>query len=266
MANSDCKNILNLIPLYIDNMLSDEEKDIVSRHLDCCCNCKKEFEFIKSIVVTSKDIPQVDLPQDFHKNLIIKAENAARAKKAKRYLMLRRIGAGVATAAVVALSVVTFTDLNITQKAQNPDQYVTPNVSDTPFSFIAPNRVTDDSHIENDKTSLNSDVIKTSKAKESEPADSYVNHKDVNILNDNEDAVSAELSVVTEADEYTIATVTVSDENRGEVLELLLHYEKDDVGYIIPDIEKALEELKKLEADIEITTTDTISQNYVVLK
>ena len=49
MAKSECTNILNLIPLYIDNMLSDEENDIVCEHIKECASCRGEYEFLKSI-------------------------------------------------------------------------------------------------------------------------------------------------------------------------------------------------------------------------
>ena len=68
MAKSDCENILNLIPLYIDNMLSKEESDIVCRHIEECASCKEEYEFLKSIMGT--ELPGIEVPDDFHDRLM----------------------------------------------------------------------------------------------------------------------------------------------------------------------------------------------------
>ena len=40
MANQECEKIRKLLPLYIDNMLSDKECDEVLKHLDKCPDCK----------------------------------------------------------------------------------------------------------------------------------------------------------------------------------------------------------------------------------
>ena len=46
MENTDCEKILNLIPLYVDDMLTESEKEEVVRHLKVCANCKKEYTHI----------------------------------------------------------------------------------------------------------------------------------------------------------------------------------------------------------------------------
>ena len=76
MAKSECTNILNLIPLYIDNMLSDEENDIVCEHIKECASCRGEYEFLKSIMAGAESLPEIEVPKDFHETLM----NKVRAK------------------------------------------------------------------------------------------------------------------------------------------------------------------------------------------
>ena len=81
MANQECEKIRKLLPLYIDNMLSDKECDEVLKHLDKCPDCKNEYNYLKAIIGTAKEIPQKELSQDFHKNLMEKVKTKSQKKK-----------------------------------------------------------------------------------------------------------------------------------------------------------------------------------------
>lgn len=263
MANSDCKNVLNLIPLYIDNMLSDQETDMIYRHLDSCESCKKEFEIMNSLMGKTKNLPQVDVPTDFHKNLMTKVEPLARAKKAKRYLALRRLGTGVAVAAVIALSVVAFNNLSTPQNSTDPDRYIksSPDVSENPTNKIVPESKQSTIY-ENEISSDITDVqtLKPEMVLEkdfSSGGGSSAVPKTDEIL---------EIKLDDESQSYTIATITVPDESLGEVLELLSSYEKDDKGYIIPDIKPILRKLAESGITVDAVTSDTITKNYIIIK
>ena len=43
MNAPNCKDILNLIPLYIDNILDSKEKDLVNEHINSCQKCREEL-------------------------------------------------------------------------------------------------------------------------------------------------------------------------------------------------------------------------------
>lgn len=125
MAKSDCTNILNLIPLYIDNMLSEEEHDIVCEHIAGCSDCRKEYEMMKSIMVSAGSLPEIDVPEGFHENLMEKIRVAAKdAPKRRTLIPWRRATGFVAAAAVVALSVVSYLSLDRNNGAANPDLYL----------------------------------------------------------------------------------------------------------------------------------------------
>lgn len=44
--NNKCEIINDLLPLYIDNVCSDESKQLVEEHLKICNNCRKEYELL----------------------------------------------------------------------------------------------------------------------------------------------------------------------------------------------------------------------------
>ena len=43
-----CKIICDLLPLYIDDVCSDETKKLVERHLEICSACRSEYEKMKA--------------------------------------------------------------------------------------------------------------------------------------------------------------------------------------------------------------------------
>lgn len=44
---NDCSIVRDLLPLYVEDMVSDETAQFVSEHLNACTDCKKEFEAMK---------------------------------------------------------------------------------------------------------------------------------------------------------------------------------------------------------------------------
>jgi len=43
-----CEIIKDLLPNYIENVLSKEGKELVGNHIDSCIHCRKEYEVISS--------------------------------------------------------------------------------------------------------------------------------------------------------------------------------------------------------------------------
>ena len=43
-----CKIICDLLPMYIDEVCSDETKEVVEEHLETCSECRREYEQMKA--------------------------------------------------------------------------------------------------------------------------------------------------------------------------------------------------------------------------
>lgn len=275
MENTDCEKILNLIPLYVDDMLTKSEKEEVIRHLKHCANCKKEFEYISGLVSTAAEIPEISLPDDFHKNLMLKVEKKARAKKAKRYLTLRRVGTGAVAAAVLALSVVAFSNVDNKGNEKNPDQYLLSEseISKNPISKeIEDLQQPVDTQKKNEKSNRK-DVTYNEAQKENNITDSektninesFAGNESVG-FQDKKDDVQSVLAVETDEETaHTVATVSVEENAKEKVLKILSDYEKDEVGYRVSDIKKIIETLKDLGATVVIEENTKMTQNYIVV-
>lgn len=61
MNKMNCNIVKDILPLYADNVVSEETKTLVEEHLPNCCDCKKELSLLKSnletpeVVITEKD-------------------------------------------------------------------------------------------------------------------------------------------------------------------------------------------------------------------
>ncbi len=64
-----CEHIIELISLYIDGELSDAEKHQFEEHINSCIKCKEEFDCQMEIINLCKNIEDVELPEDFNKQL-----------------------------------------------------------------------------------------------------------------------------------------------------------------------------------------------------
>lgn len=55
MSKVTCNVIKDVLPLYVDGILSDDTSRIVAEHLEQCSECKKTYEDMKSAVVIPVD-------------------------------------------------------------------------------------------------------------------------------------------------------------------------------------------------------------------
>lgn len=266
MAKSDCKNILNLIPLYIDNMLSEEETDIVARHLETCEHCRNEYEFIATLTKETKKLNEIEVSSDFHKNLMAKAEQKARTKKSRKFILLRRAGAGVCAAAVIALCVVTYNGLNKHQESTNPDEYISPTsgVSQNPVKLTneAPNTQSDVSAPKTQSTPIETPQKTVETPPEVAEAPSGGGSSAAPV----EEACPSAISLDDTVSTYTVATVTTNEDNRDAIEQILSRYEKDETGYKVADINPLLLQLAEMGATVETRTDSTVTQNYIILE
>lgn len=141
MAKLKCTNILPLIPLLADDALSAAESDRLKKHLSVCPACRREFDLYRTMKHTTASLSSPQLSSNFHENLMktIKEEAATQSKRTstlRPHLRRRTMGyvATAAAAAVVALSVVTLSQVSFfgtpgISPSDNPDDFVTPQVT-----------------------------------------------------------------------------------------------------------------------------------------
>ncbi|MBR4874320.1 MAG: zf-HC2 domain-containing protein [Clostridia bacterium] len=253
MAKSDCENILNLIPHYIDNMLSKEESDIVCRHIDNCASCKEEYEFLKSIMGTK--LSEIEVPDGFHERLMANVKKTSKTPQ-KRIYLNRRIISGVAAAAVIALSVVSYLNLGNEDISQNPDDFVAPVKTEAPVS---------DEPVDEEPTQGRA-YIAPKQSSGPLPATENVDTQE-----SNQEEYAGEDTPIAAfflCEEYCIIYVTVDETELIKAHEILENCEKDEIGYIAgKEKEKLLSELSSLSGySVRTETNFDIQNEYIVIE
>lgn len=72
MKEINCNIIKDILPLYVDGVVSDDTKEMVEKHLDCCEECKKELELMKQ---------EISIPPEKEASLIRNFKKKLRNKK-----------------------------------------------------------------------------------------------------------------------------------------------------------------------------------------
>ena len=246
MTTPECKDILNLIPLYVDNLLGEEGSIIVKEHIDQCESCKKEADFMMSIMAKTKELPKVKVSSDFSRKVTAKAK--LQKIKNHRTTLLRRISSGVAAAAVLALCVVSFDVIDTKEtKPKNSPVLSAENVSESDIS----NTPKTEQVKENSRT-VQEKVVVSDQAPEPQGETT-------------EPHMPALFSEV-DLEYYTIATVEVTEENAQTVEELIKDYEKDDTGYIVPDMNILLRKLNEAGIKVKTEVSPDIICDYIIIK
>ena len=173
-------------------------------------------------------------------------------KKKKRYITLRHISAGVAAAAVIAISFVALGEMDEPKEMELTNQFITSKVSDEPVQKDA-DKSTD--HIPaSEEKNVNK---KTSQASKN------------TVIEENlqtEQQIPATASLDEETKIYKSATVTVTEDVRDEIFKILSDFEKDETGYIVDDIESVVEKLKEIGASVVMDSADANANNYIMIK
>ena len=65
MNTKQCELVQDLLPLYIDNICSNESRRIVSEHLESCDECKMLYENMSNPVEQDLSEPELDSKQAF---------------------------------------------------------------------------------------------------------------------------------------------------------------------------------------------------------
>lgn len=75
-----CEEVLNNISLYIDNELSLKELEEFEKHIAQCDNCRKELEDIKEMIFSLNNLEEIELPDAYHEELMLKLNNKRNIK------------------------------------------------------------------------------------------------------------------------------------------------------------------------------------------
>ncbi|NLP13564.1 MAG: zf-HC2 domain-containing protein [Clostridium sp.] len=125
MNELNCTIIKDILPLYIDGVVSDESKALIEEHLSHCNNCKKELELLKQPAIIPDNInAKLDEAQPLY---VFKK----RMKRKKRLTVAVLLVMFLIT--TVALIAPTFI------KRGNPIPYISSAVKiskDTPFTLV----------------------------------------------------------------------------------------------------------------------------------
>lgn len=64
-----CEEIMELISLYIDDDLNETEKHQFEEHINSCIKCREELDLQMEIINLCQDMEEVELPEDFNRQL-----------------------------------------------------------------------------------------------------------------------------------------------------------------------------------------------------
>lgn len=56
MSNKECSIVKDLLPLYIDHVVSQDTENFVKEHLEQCESCKKEYDLLLQEITLSSNI------------------------------------------------------------------------------------------------------------------------------------------------------------------------------------------------------------------
>lgn len=105
----NCSEIIELLPLYMENMLSDDEMASVREHLSGCEDCRAELAFLLSVKEELASVGDVEPSAEFGSRLRMAIINEGKRASFKPFSqkMIKRYIAAAASAAVIAISVMT---------------------------------------------------------------------------------------------------------------------------------------------------------------
>ncbi|SHJ81679.1 DUF4349 domain-containing protein [Paramaledivibacter caminithermalis] len=64
-----CEKVMEMLSLYIDNELNEQEKNEIEKHLKACEECNREYEDLLTIKRLLSEAPILQLPKDFKEEL-----------------------------------------------------------------------------------------------------------------------------------------------------------------------------------------------------
>lgn len=101
----DCNDIKDMLSLYIDGELDDEEKLLLEEHIEGCDDCRKELEEYRKIIGMLSSLTDEEPPKGYCKRLHEKLVKAKAERPANKRVIWLKYGS-IAAALVLVFSVV----------------------------------------------------------------------------------------------------------------------------------------------------------------
>ena len=303
MKQADCETVQKQIPLYIDNMLSDEEQVIVKEHIKKCDACQSELALRSSILVDLATLPEPELSEGFHERFVENLKQEASKPRIRARIPWKKVTSFAAAAAVVALSVVSFFQLEQSDGGQNPDVYLTEPTPAVQQGVSDEGEASSALVSETEATQAPPQEGRALHKTQGKPAGKQETHlpqvaKEMTegqpavytpssrmIAEDGQGDADAASGSETESSEpaaqeafsgetvpdktiYSVVTVTVAETAKEQAEEILSMYAKDDYGYAVGDsLNDVLARLEALEGYSAVTEdAEEIAGNYIVLQ
>ncbi|MGI6684580.1 MAG: anti-sigma factor family protein [Bacillota bacterium] len=65
----NCKKVQDLLSPYLDQVLSEEENNLIEKHLEKCSSCQQELTNLKNALSMIQTLPELPLPENFQVDL-----------------------------------------------------------------------------------------------------------------------------------------------------------------------------------------------------
>lgn len=199
----NCNDIKSLVHTYIDNELTEGEKQLFENHINNCQGCRAELENAKKFnKLLKENVTKVELPPYFEAKLWARIER----EKSKRFSFAKLIPITLGAICVVFVAVFSFQHL----KTGKPDIYI---VSPEVNSIVPDNDVTISAAFYNKPKSHKAQLLLNDKVVASEKeSDQIIYTSDKNMK-----------------EGYYKMKIQIIDKNNKVVKE------KEQVFYVVPD-------------------------------
>lgn len=163
MQETDCAQCRELLFDYVSGLTDDAESKAVAAHIESCPECRRELEFIESMLAAAAEIPEVPVPDEVREAVANRLSEAEAEIKRERSGKIRRIvSAAAPVAAAVALTIGMYAG-GVFDSFRNADEIMDGKPLSVEDSGAAENKTAEpqtSDNIEGSKTSeVNSDNI-----------------------------------------------------------------------------------------------------------
>ena len=124
----DCKKYQAMLSEYIDGELSPKDEGLLLKHIDSCESCKSEFLMLKSLTASLKSSEEIELPENFHENLMKKIDKQSN-KGVVVFFRKRSTISAIAAAVVLVFGLKFATESPVMYKNTPPSGVDAPIVS-----------------------------------------------------------------------------------------------------------------------------------------
>ncbi len=108
----DCDRAYEFMSLYIDDNLDEQEETAFLEHIKSCARCASEFSVLKETVECINSLPDYELPEGYHEELMTKISALEQIpKKVKKSFGYTKYAAAAACAVVMLVVASLFGDM-----------------------------------------------------------------------------------------------------------------------------------------------------------